>query len=130
MLNLIDERIKVNRVSEYDKTVSIVMNDLIVRMKSDNGVNVMDEYHYKALKRKTYENTALQESSTELRTLQNVLQVSGEFKATMRNETKETDTTFIVVKGKINYPLLLGKRTLVELGMLEIRPGGSLKETN
>lgn len=106
------------------------MNDLIVRMKSDNGVNVMDEYHYKAPKRKIYENTALQESSTELRTLQNVLQVSGEFKATMRNETKETDTTFIVVKGKINYPLLLGKRTLVELGMLEIRPGGSLKETN
>ena len=36
----------------------------------------------------------------------------------------------MVIKGKINSPLLLGRRTLIELGMLEIRPDGSLKGSN
>ena len=57
----------------------IVINDVIVHMEPDSGadVNVMDEYHYMALKRKSYENIALQESSTRLNTLQNELHVSG-----------------------------------------------------
>ena len=114
------------------KTVPIVINDVIVHMEPDSGadVNVMDEYHYKALKRKSYENIALRGSSTRLSTLQNELHVSGEFKATARNETRGTDTIFVVVKGKINSPPLLGRKTLIELGMLEIRPDGSLKESN
>ena len=72
----------------------------------------------------------MRDSNTKLSTLQNELRVSGEFKATARYETRETETTFVVVKGKINSPPLLGKRTLIELGMLEIRPDGSLKESN
>ena len=114
------------------KTVPIVINDVIVRMEPDSGadVNVMDEYHYNVLKHKSCENIALQNSSTKLSTLQNELQVSGEFKATAHNETRGADTTFVVVKGRINSPPLLGRRTLIELGMLEIRPDRSLKETN
>ena len=125
-------KIKVNKVSDSEKTVPIVINDVIVNMEPDSGadVNVMDEYHYMALKRKTYENIALQESSTRLNTLKNKLHVSGEFKATARNETRGTDTTFVVIKGKINSPPLLGRRKLIELGMLEIRPDGSLKGSN
>ena len=51
-------KIKVNKVSDFEKTVPIVINDVIVHMEPDSGadVNVMDEYHYKALKRKSYEN--------------------------------------------------------------------------
>ena len=125
-------KIKVNKVSDFEKTVPIVINDVIVHMEPDSGVdvNVMDEYYYMALKRKSYENIALQESSTRLNTLQNELHVSGEFKATARNETRGTDTTFVVIKGKINSPLLLGRRKLIKLGMLEIRPDGSLKASN
>ena len=125
-------KIKVNKVSDFEKTVPIVINDVIVQMEPDSGadVNVMDEYHYMALKRKSYENIALQESSTRLNTLQNALHVSGEFKATAHNETRVTDTTFVVIKGKINSPPLLGRRKLIELGMLEIRPDGSLKGSN
>ena len=65
----------------------IVINDVIVHMEPDNGadVNVMDEYLYKALKRKSYENLALHDSRTRLSTLQNQLHVSGEFKATKRD---------------------------------------------
>ena len=125
-------KIKINKVSDFEKTVPIVINDVIVHMEPDSGadVNVMDECQYKALKRKSYENILLRDSNTKLSTLQNELRVSGEFKATARNETRGTETTFVVVKGKINSPPLLGKRTLIELGMLEIRPDGSLKESN
>ena len=125
-------KIKVNKVSDFEKTVPIVINDVIVHMEPDSGadVNVMDKYYYMALKRKSYENIALQESSTRLNTLQNELHVSGEFKATARNETRGTDTTFVVIKGKIDSPPLLGRRKLIELGMLEIRPDGSLKGSN
>ena len=125
-------KIKINKVSDFEKTVPIVINDVIVHMEPDSGadVNVMDEYHYKALKRRSYENIALQNSSTRLNTLQNELHVSVEFKETARNETRGTDTTFVVIKGKINSPPLLGRRTLIELGMLEIRPDGSLKGSN
>ena len=127
-----DQDKKENKVSDFEKTVPIVINDVIVHMKPDSGadVNVMDEYHYKALERKSYENLALHDSSTRLGTLQNELHVSGEFKATAGNETRGTATTFVVVKGKINSPPLLGRRTLIKLGMLEIRPDGSLKESN
>ena len=125
-------KIKINKVSDFEKTVPIVINDVIVHMEPDSGadVNVMDEYHYKALKRKSYEPISLRDSKTRLSTLQNELRVSGEFKATARNETRGTDTIFVVVKGRINSPPLLGKKTLIELGMLEIRPDGSLKESN
>ena len=51
-------KIKVNKVNDFEKTVPIVINDVIVHMEPDSGadVNVIDEYHYKALKRKSYEN--------------------------------------------------------------------------
>ena len=56
--------------------------------------------------------------------------MSGVFNAILRNTTRGTETSIIVVKGKINSPPLLGKKTLIELGMLEIRPDGSLKAEN
>lgn len=125
-------KVKVNRVSDYEKTIPIVINDVIVRVEPDSGadVNVMDEHQYMALRRKSYDNLCLQVSDTKLNTLQNELQVSGEFKATARNQTRGTETTFVVVKGRINSPPLLGRRALLELGMMEIRPDGSLKEAN
>ena len=112
--------INVNKVSDFEKTVPIVINDVIVHMEPDSGadVNVMDEYHYN-------ENIALHDSSTRLSTLQNELHVSGEFKS-----TRGTNTTFKVIRGKIKSPPMLGRRTLIELGTLEIRPDGSLKGSN
>ena len=120
-------KINVNRISDYEKTVPIEVNDVIVRMEPDSGadVNIMDEHQYRALKRKTYENITLEKSRTKLSTLQNELNVSGEFKATARNETRGIETTFVVIKGKINSPPFLGRKALFKLGMLEIRTDGS-----
>ena len=41
-----DQDKKVNKVSDFEKTVPIVINDVIVHMEPDNraDVNVMDEY--------------------------------------------------------------------------------------
>ena len=38
-------KIKINRVSDFEKTILIVINDVIVYMKPDSGadVSVMDE---------------------------------------------------------------------------------------
>ena len=125
-------KININKVSDYDKTVPIAVNDVIVRMEPDTGAdaNVMDEHQYKALKSKIEGNIDLKRSNVRLSTLQNVLPVSGEFNAILRNENRGTETSVIVVKGRINSPPLISKKTLIELGMLEIRPDGSLKEEN
>ena len=62
-------------------------------MEPDSGadVNVMDAHQYRALKRKTYEHITL-EKRTNLSTLQNELNVSGEFMATARNGTRGIET--------------------------------------
>ena len=62
-------KIKINRVSNFEKTVPIVINDVIVHMEPDSGadVSVMDERQYNALKRKSYEEIVLKTSKTKLR---------------------------------------------------------------
>ena len=117
MRHLTVGKIKVSKVSDLEKTVPIVINDAILHMEPDSGadVNVMDERQYRALKRKAYDDIMLKASSTKLSTLQNDLKVPGEFKASARNQTRGTETTFVVVKGRINSPLLLGRKTLTEL---------------
>ena len=80
-------------------------------MEPDGGadINVMDKHQYRALKRKAYGSIPFKDSTTKLSTLQNELGVSGELQATARNRTWGTETTFVVVNGKINAPPLLGK---------------------
>ena len=115
-------KVKSNRVRDFGKTVPIVINGVIVHMEPDSGadVSVIDERQYNALERKSYEEIALKTSRTKLSTLQNELQVTGEFTATARNQTRGAETTFKVVKGKINSPPLLGSNALFELGILDI----------
>jgi hypothetical protein len=48
-----------------------------------------------------------------------------EFRTVVQIATCGIETKFIVLKGKINSPPLLSKATLLELGMMQIRPDGS-----
>ena len=125
-------KVKISKVSDREKTVPITLNDIIVMVEPDSGanVNVMDEQQLKAFQRKSGGKFSLQESRTKLSTLQNDLPVYGEFNAIARNKTRGRETKFVVVKGRINSPPLLGRKSLTELGMLDIRPDGSLKEQN
>ncbi|VDI62428.1 Hypothetical predicted protein [Mytilus galloprovincialis] len=115
-----------------DKTVTIRIDDVDVKVEPDSGadVNVMDENQFVKFQSKTYGNPVLEKSKIKLSTLQNSLPIKGEFKTIIRNKTCGTETKFIVVKGKINSPPLLSKSTLIELGMIQIRTDGSFIKTN
>ncbi|XP_053380205.1 uncharacterized protein LOC128548778 [Mercenaria mercenaria] len=123
---------QINRVSDFEKTVPIVVNDVYVFVEPDSGadVNVMDEFQFKTFQKKLSVPISLVNSMTKLNTLQNRLNVIGEFKAIARNQTRGTETKFVVTGGKINSAPLLGRQTLIDLGMLMIQPDGSLKKQN
>ena len=66
-------KLRVKKIPEYEKTVPIVINDVIVRMEPDSGAdaNVMDEYQYEILRRKIQGKIDLKRCNTKLSTLQN-----------------------------------------------------------
>ena len=85
--------ITVSKVSNLEKkTVPIVFNYVIVHVEPGTG----DERLYRAVKRKTYEDISLKASNTKLSTLQNGLNVL--LKAAVRNQTRGTETAFVVEK--------------------------------
>ncbi|CAG2232334.1 unnamed protein product [Mytilus edulis] len=126
------KKINVHKIGNEARTVLVMMNDVEVKIEPDSGadVNVMDEYQYRAYKNRTREGAELLESKTKLSTLQSSLKVKGEFITTVRNATRGIKTKVIVIKGKTNSPPLIGKKTLIELGMLQIQEDGTLKEPN
>ena len=72
----------------------------------------------------------LEASKVKLHTLQHKLEVKGEFQTVIRNETCGKPVRFVVVFGRIQSPPLISKETLMDLGMLEIRPDGDLADLN
>ena len=56
--------------------------------------------------------------------------VKREFTTIVHNQTCGCQTKFVVIKGRINSPPLLGKQTLIELGMLEIKADVTLEKQN
>ncbi|CAC5388769.1 unnamed protein product [Mytilus coruscus] len=98
-------------IRDIEKTVTVRIDDLDVKVEPDSGadVNVMDENQFLTFQKKTYGNPVLEKSKIKLSTLQNSLPIKGEFTTVIRNETCGTETKFIVVKGKINSPPLIRK---------------------
>jgi len=88
-----------------------MIDDVTARVEPDSGadVNVMDERQFKAFQHRTQKNVEFKKSKVKLSTLKNSLRVKGEFRTIVRNATRGIRTNFIVVKGKISSPPLLGK---------------------
>lgn len=126
------KQVKKIKTEEQDKTITIQIEDVIVKVEPDSGaeINVMDEHQFKALTHRTSTNLTLAPRKTKLNTLQSELPVKGEFTTTIRNETRGPRARFVVVKTRINSPSLISKDTLQELGMLQIREDGSFAEMN
>ena len=57
----------------------------------------MDEYQFKALKRRSQEIKGLQPSRDTLKTLKSDLTVKDEFTATLRNKNRGTQSKFLVI---------------------------------
>ncbi|XP_015762118.1 PREDICTED: uncharacterized protein LOC107341222 [Acropora digitifera] len=126
------KQVKRIKAEEQDKTITIQIEDVSVKMEPDSGaeINVMDEHQFKALIHRASTNLTLTPSKTKLNTLQRELPVKGEFTVTIRNKTRGARARFVVVKGRINSPPLISKDTLQELGLLQIRRDGSFAEIN
>lgn len=68
--------------------------------------------------------------SIDMKMIQKELKVKGEFTTIVRNNNCGARTMFIVIKGYIGTPSVIGRDTLQELRMLKIEPAGPLKESN
>ena len=125
------KQVKKIKSDDKDRTLTVKIQDY-VEVEPDSGaeVNVLDEHQFKALTNHANTKPTLTASRTKLNTLQSELSVKGELTATIRNNTCGTLARFVVVKGRINSPPLIGKDTLRELGMLQISGDGSFAETN
>ena len=123
---------KVRRDGSKDRTVTVRLNDVDVQMEADSGaeVNIMDRHQFKAFIHRTHDKPILEGSKVKLHTLQHKLEVKGEFQTVIRNETCGKPVRFVVVFGRIQSPPLISKETLMDLGMLEIRPDGDFAEPN
>ena len=115
-----------------DRTVIVRLNDVDVQIEADSGadVNLMDKHQFKAFVHRTREEPNLQPSRIKLRTLQQKLEVKGEFQTEIRNETCGRPTKFVVVSGRVQSLQLISQGTLIELGMLKIQPDGRFAEPN
>ena len=113
---------QIGGVSTTCRCVKVKLNDVDVQMEADSGadVNIMDEHQFKTLVHRSSVKPALQPSNVKLYTLQHNLDVKGQFCATIRNDTCGRLVTFVVVFGRIKSPPLIGKETLLGLGMLKI----------
>ena len=123
---------QIGGVGTTSRCVKVKLNDVDLEMEADSGadVNIMDGHQFKAFVHRSSDKPVLQPSNVKLYTLQHKLDVQGEFRATIRNDTCGRLVTFVVVFGRIKSPPLIGKETLIGLGMLKIQPNGSLAEPN
>ena len=123
---------QIGGVGTTSRCDEVKLNVVDVHMEADSGVdvNIMDEHQFKAFVHRSSDSPVLQPSNVKLYTLQHKLDVKGEFRATIRNDTCGRLVTFVVVFGRIKSPPLIGKETFIALGMLKIQPNGSLAEPN
>ena len=123
---------KVKEDGSNYRIVTVRLNDVDVEMEADSvaDVNILDEHQFKAFIHRTHDKPILEASKVKLHTLQHQLEVKGEFQAVIRNETCGKLARFVVVFGRIQSPPLISKETLIDLGMLKIRPDGGFAEPN
>ena len=100
-----------------------------VELDTGADANIMDEVQFNGLLRATPD-LELRKTKTKLKTLKEDLPVVGECNVTIENKTRTTDTKLVIIKGKMDSPPLIGRKTLEELGMVKFDPTGGLKQPN
>ena len=79
------------------------LNDVDVQMQADSGVDVnnMDEHQFKAFVHRSSVKPVFQPSNVKLYALQHSLDATGDFHATIHNDTRGRLVTFVVVLDRI-----------------------------
>ena len=108
-----------------------MINGVKIEAEPDSGsdANIMDEKQFRQLQKQAPEIT-LQNTKIKLKALKEELPVIGEAKINMSNQSRNIDTTIVVIHGKIDSPPLIGRKTLEDLGMLLIDETGGFKQPN
>ena len=90
-------------MSTTSRCVKVNLNYVYVQMRADRGadVNNMDEHQFKAFVHRSSVKPVPQPSNVKLCTLQHRLDVTGELRATIRNDTRVRLVTFVGVLGII-----------------------------
>ena len=114
------QHLKVHRTSRTGSEKNqckIWINGAEVTIEPDTGAdaNAMDEYQFSKLKKETTE-TSLKRTKIRLKTLTDDLPVIGECQVLMENETRKTQATIAIVRGRIDSQPLLGRKTLERFG--------------
>jgi hypothetical protein len=105
-------------------------NDVETEIEPDTGsdANIMDEEQFDRLQNARSE-IRLKKSRTKLRALLQDIPALGECSVTIRNQTRQTRTRIIVIRGKMDYFPLIGRATLSNLGMVFIDETGNLENS-
>ena len=114
------------------RTITMRIDDVDMEVTADSGsdANIMDEHQFEMFRNKSFSNPTLRESNVKLFTLQNSLEIKGEFKTIVRNHTCGEETVFVVLKGRMNSLPLIGRETLINLGVMQIKFDGSFAQQN
>ena len=116
---------RVNKKKE-SKSCTVTINNVATEIEPDTGsdANIMDEEQFRRLQ-KVRPEIQLKKSRTKLRALLQDIPVLGECSVTIRNQTRQTRTRIIVIKGKMDSLPLIGRPTLSNLGMVLIDETGT-----
>ena len=110
------------------------LTEMEIEPETGSDANIMDEEQFQQLQKMRPE-IRLRKSRTKLRALLQDIPVLGERSVIIKNETRQTRTRIIVIKGKMDSLPLIGRPTLSNLGMVLINEIGNLtkpteQETN
>ena len=103
-------RVNRKRISE---SCTVKINDLTMEIELDtgSGANIMDEEQFQQLQKMRPE-IRLKKSRTKLRALLQDIPVLGECSVIIKNQTRQTRTRIIVIRGKMDSLPLIGRPTL------------------
>jgi hypothetical protein len=115
---------------KISKSCTVMINDVVTEIEPDTGsdANIMDEEQFDRLQKARSE-IRLKKSRTKLRALLQDIPVLGECSVTIRNQTRQTRTRIIVIRGKMDSLPLIGRPTLSNLGMVLIDETGNLENS-
>ena len=126
----IKQTTRMNR-KKISKSCTVKINGVATEIEPDTGsdANIMDEEQFRRFQ-KTRPEIRLKKSRIKLRALLQDIPVLGECSVIIQNQTRQTRTRMIVIKGKMDSLPLIGRPTLSNLGMVLIDETGNLsKET-
>ena len=122
-------RIVDNSNNMVEETIKLCINDDI-EVDCEADTNILDEHQLLKMQRLSKSKIEMKPTIIKLETIQCKLNALGKIEVTLRNKTHGIKTKFLIISGRMKSPPLIGKPSLMKLGMLQIVEDGSLCRKN